>query len=146
MNLLEEAKKHYSEQIYSITADLHAHPELSFEEKRTSAIIRAQLEKLGIEILDLGLETGVVGLLRGRGDATIALRADIDAIVQHEEYDRPDKSLTPGVAASAHPNDEKTMDARRGDAAERAPGRASRERALCVPAGGGKAQGRKVHA
>ena len=58
MNLLEEAKKHYSEQIYSITADLHAHPELSFEEKRTSAIIRAQLEKLGIEILDLGLETG----------------------------------------------------------------------------------------
>ena len=59
MNLLEEAKKHYSEQIYSITADLHAHPELSFEEKRTSAIIRAQLEKLGIEILDLGLETGV---------------------------------------------------------------------------------------
>ena len=97
MNLLEEAKKHYSEQIYSITADLHAHPELSFEEKRTSAIIRAQLEKLGIEILDLGLETGVVGLLRGRGDATIALRADIDAIVQHEEYDRPDKSLTPGV-------------------------------------------------
>lgn len=97
MNLLEEAKKHYSEQIYSITADLHAHPELSFEEKRTSAIIRAQLEKLGIEILDHGLETGVVGLLRGRGDATIALRADIDAIVQHEEYDRPDKSLTPGV-------------------------------------------------
>ena len=97
MNLLEEAKKHYSEQIYSITADLHAHPELSFEEKRTSAIIRAQLEKLGIEILDLGLETGVVGLLRGRGDATIALRADIDAIVQHEEYARPDKSLTPGV-------------------------------------------------
>ena len=97
MNLLEEAKKHYSEQIYSITADLHAHPELSFEEKRTSAIIRAQLEKLGMEILDLGLETGVVGLLRGRGDATIALRADIDAIVQHEEYARPDKSLTPGV-------------------------------------------------
>lgn len=97
MQLLSETKTRFSERIYSLTADLHAHPELSFEEKRTSAIIKEELEHLGIEVLDLGLETGVVGLLRGRGEKTIALRADIDAIVQHEEYIRPDKSIYDGV-------------------------------------------------
>ena len=44
---------------------LHENPEVALEEVRTTAFIREKLEGMGIEILDLGLETGVVGLLRG---------------------------------------------------------------------------------
>ncbi|MEO8683340.1 MAG: M20 aminoacylase family protein [Devosia sp.] len=65
--------------------DLHAHPELGFEEERTSAIVAAQLEEVGITV-QRGLgRTGVVGTLQvGNGTRAIALRADMDALAMPE--------------------------------------------------------------
>lgn len=61
--------------------DFHQHPEIGFEEHRTSAIVAEHLRKLGLEVtMNVG-KTGVVGLLRGeQSGPTIALRADMDAL------------------------------------------------------------------
>lgn len=65
--------------------ELHRHPELSFQERRTTALLQEKLTQLGLELVDLGMETGVVALLRGgKPGGTVALRADIDAIAQQE--------------------------------------------------------------
>jgi amidohydrolase len=64
--------------------DLHEHPELAFEEVRTSGIVAQRLQKLGLEVQTGIAKTGVVGLLRGGAAAahakTLAIRADIDAL------------------------------------------------------------------
>lgn len=77
--------------------DLHAHPELGFEEVRTSALVAAQLEEAGIAVhRGLGV-TGVVGTLQlGNGTRTIGLRADMDALAMPEIAERPYKSTIPG--------------------------------------------------
>jgi amidohydrolase len=65
--------------------DFHRHPELAFEEKRTSGVIRAFLESLGIEVRSCG-GTGLRGVLRGgKPGRTAALRADMDALPVAEE-------------------------------------------------------------
>lgn len=76
---------------------LHAHPELGFEEERTSAIVANLLEEAGLEV-HRGLGgTGVVGTLRcGNGPRSIGLRADMDALAMPETADRPWKSTVPG--------------------------------------------------
>lgn len=77
--------------------DIHAHPELGFEEERTSALVADLLEEAGIPVhLGLG-KTGVVGSLRvGDGSGKIGLRADMDALAMPETVDRPYKSVTDG--------------------------------------------------
>ena len=71
----------FQHEIRAIRRDLHAHPELRFEEHRTSALVAERLESWGIAV-HRGLGgTGVVGVLRhGRGQRTIGLRADMDAL------------------------------------------------------------------
>lgn len=65
---------------------LHENPELSFQEHDTTAFLRKEIEDLGIEILDSGLETGFIALLKGSCDGPcIALRADIDGLPVLEE-------------------------------------------------------------
>ena len=68
--------------------DLHEHPELAFEEVRTSGIVAQRLRTLGLEVQTGVAKTGVVGLLRGGaskpGAKTIAIRADMDALPIHE--------------------------------------------------------------
>ena len=66
--------------------DFHAHPELGFEERRTSDLVAQRLTDFGCEVhRGLGT-TGVVGTLRiGNGSATIGLRADMDALPMQEE-------------------------------------------------------------
>ncbi|MAL84647.1 MAG: amidohydrolase [Idiomarina sp.] len=78
--------------------DLHAHPELGFEEQRTAEIVAQKLAEAGIEVhRGLG-QTGVVGTLAvGNGTRRIALRADMDALAMPEMADRPYKSRTPGT-------------------------------------------------
>lgn len=77
---------------------LHAHPELSLQEFKTTQYIKETLSALGIEILDLGLETGVVALLRGNhAGPCIGLRADIDALPVQELADCPYRSKTDGL-------------------------------------------------
>ena len=77
--------------------DLHAHPELGFEEIRTSAIVAKHLEEAGIKVhRGLG-KTGIVGTLKvGDGKKTIGLRADMDALAMPETAEREYKSTVPG--------------------------------------------------
>src|SRR6266478_9841849 len=68
--------------------DLHEHPELAFEEIRTSGIVAQRLRTLGLEVQTGIAKTGVIGLLRGGaskpGAKTIAIRADMDALPIYE--------------------------------------------------------------
>ncbi len=79
--------------------DFHAHPEIGFEEQRTSGIVAAKLREWGIEV-HAGLGgTGVVGVLRGRksgagGNRAIGLRADMDALPMEEANDFAYRSQT----------------------------------------------------
>ncbi|MGI6850737.1 M20 aminoacylase family protein [Mesorhizobium sp. 1B3] len=82
----------------ALRRDIHAHPELGFEEERTAGIVRRMLAKAGVEVhAGLG-KTGVVGTLKlGDGTRRIALRADMDALAMPETAeDRPYKSRTSG--------------------------------------------------
>lgn len=81
----------------NLRRDLHAHPELGFEEERTSDIVAKLLDEAGIQV-HRGLGgTGVVGTLQiGNGTRRIALRADMDALAMPETADRPYKSTVPG--------------------------------------------------
>lgn len=86
------------DEIIKIRRDLHQHPEIGMEEFRTSAIVKAQLEKLDLEVEDGIGKMGVVGLLRGKEDGkTILLRADMDALPIQEQTDLDFKSKIPGM-------------------------------------------------
>ncbi|TPW31023.1 amidohydrolase [Martelella alba] len=77
--------------------DFHAHPELGFEEERTSAIVAKLLEQDGITVTRGLGGTGIVGTLQvGNGTRAIGLRADMDALAMPETAERPYKSTVPG--------------------------------------------------
>jgi hippurate hydrolase len=68
--------------------DLHAHPELGLQERRTSGVVQAKLKEFGVDEVITGLaHTGVVGVIRGLGASprAIGLRADMDALPIVEE-------------------------------------------------------------
>ena len=90
-----ELSKSLNEYIVSVRREVHAYPELRFEEFRTSELVFNELKSLGIDVYRVG-GTGVVGVVRGRGDTTVALRADMDALPIQEENDVPYKSRVPG--------------------------------------------------
>jgi hippurate hydrolase len=76
----------WQQEIAGIRRDIHAHPELSYEEFRTSDTVAAKLKDWDIEV-DRGLGgTGVVGVIRGKlpGTRAIGLRADMDALPMQE--------------------------------------------------------------
>ena len=76
---------------------LHEHPELSFEEYRTTAYIKERLENHGISIQEYPMKTGVIGLLKGREEGPcIALRADIDGLPVEEMSTNAFPSLEKG--------------------------------------------------
>ncbi len=79
--------------------DIHAHPELAFEEHRTSQLVAEKLESWGIKVTRGLGKTGLVGTLEGRepGSRTIGLRADMDALPILEENDLSYKSQNEGV-------------------------------------------------
>ncbi len=82
----------------ALRRDLHRHPELSWEERRTAEIIAARLHAAKFEVRTGIAGTGVVGVLRGdRPGRTIAWRADIDALPLTEKLQVPFTSGTPGV-------------------------------------------------
>ena len=86
------------DELITTRRDLHAHPELGFEEVRTAAIVAARLRDLGYEVYEKIGVTGVVGVLRGsRPGKTIMLRADMDALPLPEESAHAYKSTVPGA-------------------------------------------------
>ncbi len=83
--------------IAALRRDIHAHPELCFEEIRTSDLVAKQLEGWGIEVhRGLG-KTGLVGVIKGRpGKRAIGLRADMDALPMTEHNRFEHASRHPG--------------------------------------------------
>jgi amidohydrolase len=81
--------------------DLHAHPELLYDVKRTAGIVADKLKAFGCDEVVTGLgRTGVVGVIRGRKGSSakaIGLRADMDALPIEEATGLPYKSTMPGV-------------------------------------------------
>ncbi|MWV54501.1 amidohydrolase [Chlorobium phaeovibrioides] len=97
---IEEYASRLSPELSEVRRDIHMHPELSYEEVRTTRVVVEYLQKLGIECEPPFLETGVVALLKGanykEGSPIIALRADIDALPLNEENSHGFCSLEPG--------------------------------------------------
>lgn len=94
----EYCRERFGEELNTLREDIHAHPELGMEEFRTTSLLKTFLQRSGILCLNLGLKTGVVGILRGKHSGpTIALRADIDALPIKEETGAPFASQTLGV-------------------------------------------------
>ncbi|MGU3540933.1 M20 aminoacylase family protein [Methylobacterium sp. A54F] len=88
----------YADELTALRHDIHAHPEIGFEEVRTSGIVAGLLEGFGIEV-HRGLGgTGVVGVLKGRSDngRRIGLRAEMDALPIEEATNLPYRSTVPG--------------------------------------------------
>ena len=96
MEIIKELEELQPE-MQSWRRDFHAHPEIAFEEHRTAQIVAEKLESFGIEV-ETGLAgTGVVGTLKkGKGNRSIGLRADLDALLINEANDFEHKSKTPG--------------------------------------------------
>jgi amidohydrolase len=88
----------YAEELTAIRRDLHAHPEIGFEEVRTSGIVADKLTQWGIEVHRGIGGTGVVGVLRGKGSGAkrIGLRADMDALPMDENTNLKWRSTIPG--------------------------------------------------
>ena len=84
-------------QVTAWRRDIHQHPELSNRETRTSALVAAQLKKLGLEVHTGIALTGVIGILRGgKPGPKLAIRADMDALPVTEEVDLPFASKAKG--------------------------------------------------
>ena len=87
----------YQDELSAIRRDIHAHPELGLEEYRTAELVARKLEEWGIEVHRGVGKTGVVGVLRnGNGQASVGLRADMDALPILEATGLPYASQNPG--------------------------------------------------
>lgn len=86
------------EKILEIAHHIHQHPELSYQEFKTTELLIEVLKELGMELPAQQPTTGVIGLLRGAlPGPTIALRADIDALPIEESTDHTIRSKTPNT-------------------------------------------------
>jgi len=85
-------------ELVALRRDLHAHPELAFEERRTAGVVAAALRLLGLEVHEGIAGTGVVGTLRNGGSARcVGLRADMDALPIVEQSRLAHASRNAGV-------------------------------------------------
>ncbi len=75
----------FADELVAIRRDIHAHPELGFEEERTSGLVARKLKEWGLEVATGIGKTGVVGTIRvGNNPRAIGLRADMDALPMDE--------------------------------------------------------------
>jgi hippurate hydrolase len=88
----------YHAELRDIRRDLHAHPELAFQENRTSSLVVEHLKKWGIETHTGLAKTGVVGVVRGKTDGGrgVGLRADMDCLPIDEMNEFQHKSKNQG--------------------------------------------------
>ena len=77
--------RRFQAELAAIRHDIHAHPELAFEEHRTAQIVAQRLGEWGVEVHRGLAKTGVVGVVQGRpGEGAVGLRADMDCLPIHE--------------------------------------------------------------
>jgi len=99
LNAPVEKIRSYHAELRTIRRDIHAHPELAFQEDRTSRLVADRLESWGIEVHRGLAKTGLVGVVKGRRLASgraVGLRADMDCLPMHETSDLPYKSTHTG--------------------------------------------------
>jgi amidohydrolase len=90
-----------AEEMRAIRHDIHCHPELGFNEWRTSALVAERLRAWGIPVHERIGKTGLVGVLTaGTSDRAIGLRADMDALPIHEATGAPHASIHQGISHS----------------------------------------------
>ncbi len=95
-NPVEQIRR-FQPELTTIRRDIHAHPELAFEETRTAEIVARWLAERGIEVHRGLARTGVVGVVRGApGAGSVGLRADMDCLPMHETGSVPYKSRHAG--------------------------------------------------
>ena len=95
--MIEERIAAFHGELTAIRHDLHMHPELLFQEHRTSAIVAAELARHGYRITTGIAGTGVIGTLsNGTGSRSLGIRADMDALPIHEQSNLPHASRTAG--------------------------------------------------
>ena len=134
-------------ELIRIRRDIHAHPELGFEETRTSQLVADKLGEWGIEVHRGLAKTGVVGVIKGRKDDSgraIGLRADMDCLPMNETNDcaaplegrRPHARLRP---RRPHHHAARRRALSRADAELRRHGQPD------LPAGGGRRRRRARH-
>ncbi|MFN0314669.1 MAG: M20 aminoacylase family protein [Burkholderiales bacterium] len=91
--------RRFHPELTAFRRDIHAHPEIAFDEKRTSDAVASLLSSWGIEIHRGLARTGIVGVIPGRTRASgrsVGLRADMDCLPMHETGSVPYKSTRPG--------------------------------------------------
>ena len=93
---IKDESKSISDWIIKIRREIHEHPELMYEEFKTSELIRRELDKLNITYKHPVAETGVLASIGNGNGPCVALRADMDALPIHEETDVPFKSKIDG--------------------------------------------------
>ncbi len=93
-----ERIRSYHAELKEVRRDIHAHPELAFEEARTASLVVRHLKKWGIETHTGMAKTGVVGVIHGKKNngKGIALRADMDCLPIHETNTFEHKSRNQG--------------------------------------------------
>jgi amidohydrolase len=89
----------WQEHVYK---DIHAHPELSFQETKTAALVASKLEEFGYDVVDRIGRTGVVGVLRNGDGQTVLARADMDALPVRENTGLPYASTRTAVDAAGN--------------------------------------------
>jgi len=96
MNLVSEIVQFHAD-MTAWRRDIHAHPELGFEEHRTAGLVAEKLQEFGVEVYTGIGKTGVVGALRvGNSTRAVGLRADMDALPIHESNTFDHRSIHAG--------------------------------------------------
>jgi hypothetical protein len=92
----------FQAEIQQIRRDIHAHPELCYEEHRTADVITRQLQQWGIPVVSGLGGTGVLGIIKnGNSKRAIGLRADMDALPMQEINSFPHRSQHEGKCMPA---------------------------------------------
>ena len=95
--MIEDILKKHLPELAAIRHDLHAHPEMLFQEERTAKIVAEECRRLGFEVTTGIAKTGVVAsLTNGTAKRTIGIRADMDALPIQEQTNLPYASKYPG--------------------------------------------------
>lgn len=99
INIINEKAKELLPEMQRIRHQIHAHPELSFQEYKTSEFIANELKSLGIDFIQGMAGTGIVAIIKGVNPEKkcLAIRAELDALPIAELNDVPYKSQNEGV-------------------------------------------------